>query len=153
MNITETIASTVLAGAVAAGAAQAAPLPDKVSDLVVIDQKVGNGATAVPGQAVHVHYTGWLYDPKAPEGKGKKFDSSVDRKEPFVFPLGAGRVIKGWDQGVAGMQPGGKRTLIIPPQLAYGERNMGGGLIPPNSTLLFEVELLSADGAGTAAAK
>ncbi len=153
MKITEAIASTVLAGAVAAGAAQAAPpLPEKVTELVVIDHKVGNGAVAVPGQAVHVHYTGWLYDPKAPEGKGKKFDSSVDRKEPFVFPLGAGRVIKGWDQGVAGMQPGGKRTLIIPPQMAYGDRDIGGGLIPANSILLFDVELISADGVGNAPA-
>jgi FKBP-type peptidyl-prolyl cis-trans isomerase len=84
---------------------------------------------------VAVHYTGWLTD-------GKKFDSSVDRGQPFSFPLGAGRVIKGWDEGVAGMKVGGKRKLMIPPQLGYGERGAGGGLIPPNAELIFEVQLL-----------
>ncbi len=102
------------------------------------DETIGTGATAIAGQLVTVHYTGWLYN----DGEqGKKFDSSVDRNDPFAFSLGAGMVIKGWDEGVAGMKIGGKRTLIIPPQLGYGARG-AGGVIPPNATLLFEVELL-----------
>jgi FKBP-type peptidyl-prolyl cis-trans isomerase len=108
------------------------------SGLKYVDQKEGTGAEAKKGDTVEVHYTGWLYQ----DGKiGKKFDSSVDRKEPFVFMLGAGRVIKGWDEGVAGMKVGGKRKLIIPPDLAYGKRGAGQD-IPPDATLLFEVELL-----------
>jgi len=99
------------------------------------DVKVGTGATATAGHKVKVHYTGWLTN-------GKKFDSSVDRKEPFEFQLGGGQVIKGWDEGVAGMKVGGKRRLEIPPELGYGNHSVGGGLIPPNSTLLFDVELL-----------
>jgi FKBP-type peptidyl-prolyl cis-trans isomerase len=95
----------------------------------------GEGAAAASGDTVSVHYTGWLTD-------GTKFDSSLDRGEPFFFVLGAGQVIAGWDQGVAGMKPGGKRRLTIPPDLAYGNREVGGGLIPANSTLVFEVELL-----------
>jgi FKBP-type peptidyl-prolyl cis-trans isomerase FkpA len=110
------------------------------SGLQYEDTTVGSGAEAKPGQHVHVHYTGWLYN----DGKqGAKFDSSVDRKDPFAFSLGAGRVIKGWDEGVAGMKIGGKRTLIIPPQLGYGARG-AGGVIPPNATLKFDVELLDA---------
>ena len=105
------------------------------SGLQYWDIAAGKGATAVAGKEVKVHYTGWLTD-------GKKFDSSVDRGEPFVFPLGAGRVIKGWDEGVAGMKVGGKRQLRIPPELGYGARGTGGGLIPPNATLIFDVELL-----------
>ena len=112
-----------------------------ITELQIIDVVSGDGATAAAGQDVVVHYTGWLYDPAAPENKGSKFDSSVDRGQPFVFPLGGGRVIKGWDEGVAGMQVGGKRVLIIPPAMAYGERGAGGA-IPPNATLVFEVELL-----------
>jgi FKBP-type peptidyl-prolyl cis-trans isomerase FkpA len=112
-----------------------------VTDLVKKDEVVGAGAEAVAGKTVSVHYTGWLYDESAPDHKGKKFDSSRDRGEPLNFPLGAGRVIKGWDQGVAGMKVGGKRTLIIPPDLAYGSRG-AGGVIPPNATLVFDVELL-----------
>jgi FKBP-type peptidyl-prolyl cis-trans isomerase len=104
------------------------------SGLQYIDHKVGTGATAQAGQTVIVHYTGWLEN-------GKKFDSSVDRGQPFSFPLGAGRVIKGWDEGVQGMKVGGKRKLIIPSSLGYGARG-AGGTIPPNATLIFEVELL-----------
>jgi peptidylprolyl isomerase len=109
------------------------------SGLKYIDQKVGTGDEAVKGMTVDVHYTGWLYE----GGKRtKKFDSSVDRGKPFSFKLGAGQVIKGWDEGVQGMKVGGKRELIIPPSLGYGARDVGDGLIPPNSTLDFEVELL-----------
>jgi peptidylprolyl isomerase len=108
------------------------------SGLTIADSKVGSGAEARPGNSCVMHYTGWLYENGA---KGAKFDSSLDRGEPFEFPLGAGRVIKGWDEGVAGMKVGGKRTLIIPPQLGYGARG-AGGVIPPNATLLFDVELL-----------
>ena len=113
-----------------------------VTELKKIDRKVGTGALASAGQTVSVHYTGWLYDPKAPESRGKKFDSSRDRGKPFSFPLGGGRVIQGWDQGVAGMKVGGLRTLIIPAELGYGASGAGNGVIPPNATLLFEVELL-----------
>jgi FKBP-type peptidyl-prolyl cis-trans isomerase FkpA len=109
--------------------------------LVKKDTKVGTGAEAVPGKFVVVNYTGWLYDARAKDLHGKQFDSSIGRG-PFSFPLGAGRVIKGWDQGVAGMKVGGKRTLIIPSDMAYGERGAGDGLIPPDAPLLFDVELL-----------
>ncbi|HKB60287.1 MAG TPA: FKBP-type peptidyl-prolyl cis-trans isomerase [Gallionellaceae bacterium] len=112
-----------------------------VTELIKKDIKVGTGAEAVAGKQVTVHYTGWLYDEKAPDHKGAKFDSSRDRGEPFVFGLGQGMVIKGWDEGVAGMKVGGQRTLIIPPQLGYGARG-AGGVIPPNATLVFDVELL-----------
>jgi FKBP-type peptidyl-prolyl cis-trans isomerase FkpA len=105
------------------------------------DVKQGSGAEATSGRTVVVHYTGWLYDTSKPDSHGAKFDSSRDRSAPFGFVLGAGRVIKGWDEGVAGMQVGGQRTLVIPPQLAYGERG-AGGVIPPNATLIFDVELL-----------
>jgi len=107
----------------------------------MIEHKIGTGAEAVAGKTVTVHYTGWLFDEAAPENKGKKFDSSRDRGDPFRFPLGAGRVIAGWDQGVAGMKVGGSRTLVIPPELGYGARG-AGGVIPPNATLVFDVELL-----------
>ena len=102
-----------------------------------------------PGQTCVMHYTGWLYENGA---KGKKFDSSVDRGQPFEFPIGAGRVIKGWDEGVATMKVGGKRTLIIPPQLGYGARG-AGGVIPPNATLIFDVELLGCEGLSAAHAR
>ena len=110
------------------------------SGLKYEDTTVGTGAEAKPGQHVHVHYTGWLYND---DTQGAKFDSSVDRKDPFAFSLGGGQVIKGWDEGVAGMKIGGKRTLFIPPHLGYGARG-AGGVIPPNATLKFDVELLDA---------
>ena len=112
-----------------------------VTTLKKIDTKQGSGAEAVAGKSVAVHYTGWLYDPSKPEGKGAKFDSSLDRREAFVFPLGGGRVIRGWDEGVVGMKTGGKRTLVIPSDMAYGSRG-AGGVIPPNAVLVFDVELL-----------
>ena len=103
------------------------------------DTQLGDGAVASAGKTVTVNYTGWL----SRDGeKGRKFDSSLDRNEPFSFKLGGGEVIKGWDEGVAGMKVGGKRTLIIPPELGYGPRGGGGGAIPPNATLIFDVELL-----------
>ncbi len=111
------------------------------TQLQKIDAKQGNGAEAVAGKPVVVHYTGWLYDESKPDKKGAKFDSSRDRGTPFSFPLGAGRVIRGWDEGVAGMKVGGQRTLIIPPSLGYGDRG-AGGVIPPNATLIFDVELI-----------
>ena len=113
----------------------------KVAELIKNDMTKGDGAEAKAGQQVTVHYTGWLYDETGPENKGKKFDSSRDRGTPFAFSLGAGEVIKGWDEGVQGMKVGGHRTLIIPPAMGYGKRG-AGGVIPPNATLVFDVELL-----------
>ena len=110
----------------------------------MIDHVIGTGAEAVAGKTVAVHYTGWLHDPAAPDTKGKKFDSSRDRNDVFRFPLGGGRVIAGWDQGVAGMKVGGQRTLTIPPELGYGARGAGGA-IPPNATLVFDVELVAVE--------
>lgn len=112
-----------------------------ITQLVKTDVKAGTGKEAVSGKLVIVHYTGWLYDPKAANHRGAKFDSSRDRGQPFDFLLGMGQVIKGWDQGVAGMKTGGQRTLVIPPDMAYGSRG-AGGVIPPNATLIFDVELL-----------
>lgn len=106
-----------------------------MADLQIEELKAGTGDEATTGKSVDVHYTGWLTN-------GTKFDSSVDRGQPFSFPLGAGRVIKGWDQGVAGMKVGGKRKLTIPPELGYGARG-AGAVIPPDATLVFEVELLA----------
>ena len=115
------------------------PMNTTPSGLQYEDTVVGEGAEATQGQDVTVHYTGWLYK----DGQqGAKFDSSRDRRDPFVFPLGAGMVIKGWDEGVAGMKVGGQRTLIIPAELGYGARG-AGGVIPPNATLKFDVELLA----------
>ena len=113
-----------------------------VTKLVSIDNKVGSGTEAVSGKSVDVHYTGWLYSESEPNHKGKKFDSSVDRGSVFSFPLGGGRVIKGWDEGVVGMKVGGQRTLIIPADMGYGARG-AGGVIPPNATLVFDVELFA----------
>ncbi|MDT8363240.1 MAG: FKBP-type peptidyl-prolyl cis-trans isomerase [Nitrosomonas sp.] len=112
-----------------------------VMALEKIDVTVGNGEEAVVGKTVKVHYTGWLYDAAAEDKKGAKFDSSHDRANYFSFLLGSGRVIKGWDQGVQGMKVGGKRTLIIPPSMAYGSQG-AGGVIPPNAVLVFDVELI-----------
>jgi FKBP-type peptidyl-prolyl cis-trans isomerase len=106
--------------------------------------KNGHGRAAVAGDLVTVHYTGWLYDESAENNRGEKFDSSVDRGDKFQFPLGAGRVIKGWDEGVAGMLIGESRVLTIPPEMGYGERG-AGGTIPPGATLIFEVELFNAE--------
>jgi len=130
-------AATVAPTTAAAQAAVTTP-----SGLKIIDTQVGTGATPKQGQTCVMHYTGWLYENGT---KGKKFDSSVDRGQPFEFPLGMRRVIAGWDEGVATMKVGGKRTLIIPPELGYGARG-AGGVIPPNATLIFDVELLGVKG-------
>ncbi len=122
--------------------ANSAPPPDgSVLKLQRIDEKTGSGAVATAGSDVTVHYTGWLYSERATDKHGLKFDSSVDRGEPFTFLLGAGQVIRGWDDGVAGMKVGGKRTLLVPPDYGYG-RDGAGGVIPPNASLVFDVELL-----------
>ncbi|MEP7187170.1 MAG: FKBP-type peptidyl-prolyl cis-trans isomerase [Rhodanobacter sp.] len=134
------IALIALAACTATPPAQATGSVDK---LTVIDSKVGSGIEAKAGMDVTVHYTGWLYDDSAKDKHGAKFDSSRDHGQPFTFPLGAGRVIEGWDQGVAGMKVGGKRTLLIPASLGYGARGAGGD-IPPNASLVFDVELLDA---------
>ena len=129
-------ASLLLLFVVACGGSGASSMPFQTTDTTV-----GSGAEATPGQQVTVHYTGWLYDDSKADKKGAKFDSSRDRNEPFEFSLGAGQVIRGWDEGVKGMKVGGTRTLTIPPDMGYGARG-AGGVIPPNATLLFEVELL-----------
>ena len=133
-------AQTPAPAAKATSAAAAAP-----SALKIIDRKIGDGALAEAGAPVNMHYTGYLWDATAADNKGKKFDSSIERKVPFGFIIGAGRVIKGWDEGIPGMKVGGQRTLIIPPDKGYGERGAGAD-IPPNSTLVFDVELVSVIG-------
>jgi len=152
MRLSRRTALLALAAAVTSKAAQAqapkaakAQAPKAVttpSGLRIIDTKIGTGPSPQSGQTCVMHYTGWLYENGA---KGKKFDSSVDRNEPFEFPIGQGQVIAGWDEGVASMKVGGKRTLIIPPALGYGARG-AGGVIPPNATLIFDVELLGVKG-------
>lgn len=117
------------------------PAGGSIAEFQRIDETVGTGTTATAGSEVTVHYTGWLYDENAANQRGLKFDSSLDRGQPFVFPLGAGKVIRGWDEGVEGMQVGGKRTLMIPAHLGYGQRG-AGGVIPPDASLVFDVELL-----------
>jgi FKBP-type peptidyl-prolyl cis-trans isomerase len=112
-----------------------------ITQLKMVDTVTGSGDEATAGRVVSVHYTGWLYDANKPDKRGAKFDSSKDRNDPFEFPLGAGHVISGWDQGFAGMKVGGTRVLTIPPHMGYGARG-AGGVIPPNATLVFEVELL-----------
>jgi FKBP-type peptidyl-prolyl cis-trans isomerase FkpA len=112
------------------------------TELQKTDVVMGTGEGISQGQVAVVHYTGWLFDPTAAEQKGAKFDSSRDRGEPFKFPIGAGQVIRGWDEGVQGMQPGGQRRLVIPPDLAYGDRG-ASNVIPPGATLVFDVELIA----------
>jgi FKBP-type peptidyl-prolyl cis-trans isomerase FkpA len=150
MKYATLIASALLMATFATSGCSADSQPSKqektamsnpITELVKNDTVVGEGREAEPGFNVTVHYTGWLYDPSKPDNKGQKFDSSVDRQDPFVFYLGGGQVIRGWDEGFAGMKVGGKRTLIIPPDYGYGARG-AGGVIPPNATLIFDVELL-----------
>jgi FKBP-type peptidyl-prolyl cis-trans isomerase len=117
-------------------------MDEKITTLKIIDKKVGEGNEAKADSTVSVDYTGWLYDAAAPDKKGKKFDSSLDRGDPFGFVLGRGTVIRGWDEGIKGMKEDGQRTLIIPPDMAYGNRG-AGGVIPPGATLIFDVELIS----------
>src|SRR5471032_2639926 len=136
-------ATSAAAAPVVAGSATVGPAADS---LIITDNKVGTGKEATLGTNVRVNYTGWLYRPLARLSHCKMFDTSrVPGREPIEFPLGGGKVIKGWEQGVVGMKVGGKRTLIIPPELAYGAKGAPGGDIPPNSALIFEVELLSVD--------
>ena len=130
----------VIAATLAPASAQ--PVMTTPSGLKMIEIKVGTGPSPKPGQICVMHYTGWLYENGA---KGKKFDSSLDRGQPFEFPIGQQKVIAGWDEGVATMKVGGKRTLIIPPALGYGARG-AGSVIPPNATLIFDVELLGVKG-------
>ena len=121
---------------------EGAPMADSgITKLQIVDSVAGSGTEARPGRRVRVHYTGWLYDASKDDKRGNKFDSSKDSGEPFEFSLGAKEVISGWDEGVAGMKVGGKRVLTIPPAMGYGARG-AGGVIPPNATLVFEVELL-----------
>jgi peptidylprolyl isomerase len=147
MRMTRRSTLAALAGAAAVVAskttlAQTGKTMTTPTGLQITDTKVGTGASPKTGQTCVMHYTGWLYEGGA---KGAKFDSSVDRGEPFEFPIGQKRVIAGWDEGVASMKVGGKRTLIIPPALGYGARG-AGGVIPPNATLIFDVELLGGKG-------
>jgi FKBP-type peptidyl-prolyl cis-trans isomerase FkpA len=140
----------VLLALVAAGCERQDPQADAqlaqadLTDLRVIDLSEGSGDEAQPGQRVTVHYTGWLYNPTRPDDKGREFDSSRKRGQPFTFRLGQGEVIEGWDLGVAGMREGGQRRLVVPARLAYGSRQMGEA-IPPNATLVFDVELVTAE--------
>ena len=117
--------------------------PAPITELQRIDLHVAPGEGISLGQRAVVHYTGWLYDPGAPDHKGKKFDSSRDRGQPFRFTIGAGQVIRGWEEGVQGMRVGSKRRLIVPSDLGYGEMGAGNGAIPPNATLVFDIELLA----------
>jgi FKBP-type peptidyl-prolyl cis-trans isomerase FkpA len=142
---TDTSAAAQAAAQAATNAQAAQPVPPAATgpQLEVIDRVVGKGREATVGSTVRVNYTGWFHRPMSTTGRGKKFDSSLDGgREPLEFRLGAGQVIKGWEQGVAGMKIGGKRTLIIPSQLAYGKRGAPGGSIPPDTDLIFDVELL-----------
>ncbi len=134
--------STAPAGSTQATLSKETPaMTTEITELQKIDTQVGTGREAEPGFNVTVHYTGWLFDAAAEGHKGKKFDSSLDRNQPFNFFLGGGQVIQGWDEGFAGMKIGGKRTLIIPSEMGYGARGAGGA-IPPNAPLIFDVELL-----------
>ena len=138
----ETGAEAADGGSASAPDVSSAELPSgDVTELIIVQLEAGDGAVIEPGDTARVHYTGWLYDPEAENRRGAQFDSSRGNPQGFSFPLGAGRVIRGWDEGVAGMQVGGRRLLFIPPDYAYGERG-AGGVIPPNATLVFDVELL-----------
>ena len=116
-------------------------MDEKIQELVIEDTKIGEGRESEKGLSISVHYTGWILDASKSDKKGDKFDSSLDRKQPFIFVLGVGQVIKGWDQGFDGMKIGGKRTILIPSEMGYGSRGAGNA-IPPNADLIFEVELL-----------
>lgn len=135
----------IAAAAIAEVSAPQTPPTAPAPALLVTDLVSGIGDEALPGMIVIVHYAGWLYDSNAPDFRGRPFDSSRERGQPFSFPLGGGRVIRGWEQGIPGMKVGGLRRLVIPPALGYGSRNIGNGTIPPDSTLLFEVELLAVE--------
>ncbi len=143
--------SALMAGALSWCAAQAAAQEMQAAEvpleepLVITDLVLGVGDEALPGMVCVVHYTGWLYDWQAQDHRGRQFDNSRARRQPLSFPLGGGHVIKGWDHGVVGMRVGGLRRLVIPPALAYGDRDVGNGAVPPRSTLLFEVELLAVE--------
>jgi len=140
------VAGALSLGAVQAGAQETPALEFPAQQpLLITDLVPGIGDEALPGVVCVVHYTGWLYDGQAGDHRGRKFDSSRERGQPFSFPLGAGHVITGWDSGIVGMRVGGTRRLVIPPELAYGSRNIGNGTIPPGSTLLFEIELLAVE--------
>jgi len=140
-----TVRSLLACAALALGACESADTPQipsgDVTELVVVDTRVGEGLEAREGYYAFVHYTGWLYDPNAENRRGAQFDTSRTRGRPFSFQIGAGRVIDGWDQGIPGMRVGGRRLLFIPPELGYGERGFGDD-IPPNSALVFDVELV-----------
>lgn len=141
---TATLAALTMAAYLLLAACSSPSLPPvngSVAELQRIDLVDGNGAVAASGDEVSVHYTGWVYDESAPEQRGAQFDSSLERGTPITFRLGAGRVIRGWDEGVAGMRVGGKRVLLIPAELGYGRRG-AGGMIPPDASLVFEVELM-----------
>lgn len=132
----------LLTPALLAGCVDRGPPPGgRIERLEHVDLKQGTGTVAAAGDEVTVHYSGWLHDQDAPQRRGERFDSSVDRGEPLTFLLGAGRVIRGWDEGVAGMREGGTRVLLIPPEYGYGRRGAGGA-IPPHASLVFEVQLL-----------
>lgn len=141
------------ARASASGAAEPETMPEAgdpeppapAPAVLVTDLVRGIGDEALPGMVIVVHYTGWLYDAAGSEQRGRQFDSSRERGQPFSFHLGGGRVIRGWEQGIPGMKVGGTRRLVIPPALAYGERGAGNGVIPANATLMFEVELLAVE--------
>jgi len=145
-QVASALATAALAIAALAQAPADAPPPVVPEPAVLVtDIVAGIGDEALPGMNVIVHYTGWLYDPTAKDQRGRKFDSSRDRGQPLSIPLGAGRVIRGWEQGLPGMKIGGTRRLVIPPSLAYGARGAGNGVIPPNATLIFDVELLAVE--------
>ena len=134
--------TVLLCGVLLAACTEPGPPPGgSVAELQRIDLKAGTGTVASSGDEVSVHYTGWLYDEDAPNQRGQQFDSSIERGEPITFLLGAGRVIRGWDDGVAGMRVGGQRVLMIPASLGYGRKG-AGGVIPPIASLVFEVELV-----------